>query len=447
MFTNVCVNLKDNLIGINMSCTVVVGMQWGDEGKGKIVDLMTNDYDIVVRYQGGNNAGHTIVYDDKKIVLHSVPSGIIQNKICVLGNGVVIEPISFLAEINALEKSGYNITECLKISDLAHIVLPYHQMLDTLREENRDPENKIGTTGKGIGPVYQDKIARQGLRLCDLRDSSKLLTKLTQLIKKKVLETEFVMREDIDYNININNVYKTLQEFYKRIQHMLIDSSLYLNEALDLKKKILFEGAQGTFLDIDYGTYPFVTSSNTLSAAACLGSGIGPVHIQRVLGVIKSYATRVGNGPFVTELNDNDGKYLQSVGLEFGSTTGRTRRCGWFDAVMAKKAVQLNGVSDLVMTKVDVLDKMEEIKVAVAYQHKDGNITDTYPVTNLEDYVPIYKKFQGWCCDTTQIKRAQDLPENLLLYIQEIEHLLKVPVSMISSGPNRSQIIQMWNVV
>lgn len=422
-----------------MTCTVVVGTQWGDEGKGKIVDLLTAESDAVVRYQGGNNAGHTVMYEDKTIVLHLIPSGILQGKESILGNGVVIEPNSLLDEIKGLINAGYNVENNLKISSQAHLVMPYHQMFDTLKEISKG-DKKIGTTCRGIGPTYEDKVGRVGLRICDLNNDN-LKSKLKEILEIKKIEFELFDRFDIDYNINLENLYKNLKDFYNKIKDYIIDSSDRVNDLIDENKNIIFEGAQGTFLDVDHGTYPYVTSSNTLAGAACVGSGIGPTKINRVIGITKAYATRVGSGPFPTELKNQEGEYLRKVGNEFGATTGRPRRCGWFDSLLVKHAVRLNGITDIALTKLDVLDSLDHIKICTGYVLPNGELIDRFTYDGLEEAMPQYHVMSGWKTNTKGMTSKDQLPFNLLLYIEKIEWLIKANVSIISTGPKREETI------
>ena len=422
-----------------MTCTVVVGTQWGDEGKGKIVDLLTAESDTVVRYQGGNNAGHTVMYEDKTIVLHLIPSGILQGKESILGNGVVIEPNSLLDEIKGLINAGYNVENNLKISSQAHLVMPYHQIFDSLKEISKG-DRKIGTTCRGIGPTYEDKVGRVGLRICDLNDKN-LKSKLKEILEIKKIEFELFDRFDIDYNINLENLYKNLKDFYNKIKNYIIDSSDRINDLIDENKNIIFEGAQGTFLDVDHGTYPYVTSSNTLAGAACVGSGIGPTKINRVIGITKAYTTRVGSGPFPTELKNQEGEYLRKVGNEFGATTGRPRRCGWFDSLLVKHAVRLNGITDIALTKLDVLDTLDHIKICTGYVLPNGELIDRFTYDGLEEAMPQYHVMPGWKTNTKGMTSKDQLPFNLLLYIEQIEWYIKANVSIISTGPKREETI------
>jgi adenylosuccinate synthase len=425
-----------------MTCIVVVGTQWGDEGKGKIVDILTEEADAVVRYQGGDNAGHTVMFEDQKVVLHLIPSGILKDKECILGNGVVINPTSLLNEIKELK--DYDVLSRLKISSQAHLVMPYHQMIDNIRESKR--KNKIGTTGKGIGPAYEDKVGRFGIRICDIvQDNFK--DKLQEIIDHKLKgdikdKRDFTPfdRYDIDYNLNVDNLYDNLRKFYETMENNIINSPRRIYELAKEQKNILFEGAQGTFLDVDHGTYPYVTSSNTTAAAACIGSGIGPTFIDRVVGVTKAYTTRVGSGPFPTEIDNAIGLYIRNEGKEFGATTGRPRRCGWFDAVLVKKAVELNGIKQIALTKLDVLDDFDTIKICHKYL-VDGNEIDYVPETGLDNVQPVYHEMKGWKEITKGLQHRSELPKEMLAYIDQLEHYIGAKVSMISTGPKREETI------
>ena len=420
-----------------MTCTIVVGTQWGDEGKGKIVDLLTAESDAVVRYQGGNNAGHTVMYEDKKVVLHLIPSGILQGKEAILGNGVVIEPNSLLHEIKELETAGYDVSK-LKISKQAHLVLPWHKFFDNLREDKKG-SNKIGTTGRGIGPAYEDKVARSGLRICDIKKDN-FAQLVSNLLQQKESELQNFKRDDLGYVIYLDNLVENLTAFYARIEKYLIDSSAHINKLINEKKKIIFEGAQGTFLDVDHGTYPYVTSSNTIAGAACTGSGIGPTKIKRVIGITKAYTTRVGAGPFPTELHGEEGENFRKLGDEFGATTGRPRRCGWFDAVLVRRAVELNGITDIALTKLDVLDTMEKVWICTHYAKNNVSV-DEFPMFDLAEIEPRWFVMPGWQQSTRGIKTYMDLPKNLKLYIDQIEWYTKTRVSIISTGPKREETI------
>ena len=421
-----------------MTCTVIVGAQWGDEGKGKIVDLLTNKADAVVRYQGGNNAGHTVMYEDQKIVLHLVPSGIIQGKECILGNGVVIEPSALLKEIKDLEFAGYDIWR-LRISSQAHVILDYHLLLDY--EKEKDQATKIGTTCKGIGPTYTDKISRTGLRICDLKNAESLRSKLELIMPKKINDIKWYTGNCADFDID--KMVEKLQAYYSELKPYLIDSPDRINSLIQTGKDIIFEGAQGTLLDIDHGTYPYVTSSNTLAGAACTGSGIGPTKINKVLGVVKAYATRVGNGPFPTEITTEKGEYLRHMGNEYGATTGRPRRCGWFDAVTVKRAVELNGITELALTKLDVLDTFDEIKICSGYNWIAGAPCVGYP-EDLDKVKPFYHVMPGWKCRTRGLTDYSKIPIQMRHFIEQIEWYTKCKVGILSTGPKREETIKVW---
>ncbi len=377
-----------------MSVKIIVGAQWGDEGKGKIVDLLSEQVDIVARYQGGANAGHTIVIDGEQYILHLVPSGILhENTICVIGNGVVIDPLALLEEIEFLKSKGISVDGRLWISHRAHLIMPYHQLLDQAKE-SKDADHKIGTTGRGIGPAYVDKVNRMGIRIVDLLDRDTLKNKLRTNIKEK---NEILKKIYEEKEIDVDEIINEYLEFDNKIDPYIKEVSTFLNESLKDGKQILLEGAQGTLLDIDFGTYPYVTSSNPTSGGACAGVGIGPTKIESVLGVIKAYTTRVGMGPFPTEIGEEEDFDLRDLGGEYGATTGRPRRCGWFDAVIANFAVQVNGLDSFALTKLDVLDSLEEIKVCVAYKYEGKTIT-TFPseMRILENCEPVYESFPGW---------------------------------------------------
>ena len=418
-----------------MTCTVIVGAQWGDEGKGKIVDLLTHKADAVVRYQGGNNAGHTVMYEDKKVVLHLVPSGILQGKECILGNGVVIEPSALLKEIKDLEFAGYDVVNKLRVSSQAHVILDYHLLLDSAKE--KDQANQIGTTCKGIGPTYTDKISRMGLRLCDLKNAESLKTRLGFLVPKKVNDIKYYSGNCDDFDIN--KMVEKLQAYYSELQPYIIDSPARINELINMDKDVIFEGAQGTLLDVDHGTYPYVTSSNTLAGAACTGSGIGPTKINKVLGIVKAYTTRVGNGPFPTEITTDKGEYLRQMGDEYGATTGRPRRCGWFDAVLVKRAVDLNGISELALMKLDVLDTFDEIKICTGYNWITGGPCVGYPINDLDNVTPYYHVMPGWKCSTKGLTDYKKVPIQMRNFIEQIEWYTKCKVGIVSTGPKREE--------
>ncbi len=409
---------------------LIVGIQWGDEGKGKIVDLLAQRYDIVVRYQGGHNAGHTIVVSGKKYALHLIPSGVLNpNAINVIGNGVVISPEALIKEMEQFD----NLEGRLFISDSAHMILEHHILLDQAKEKLRG-KNAIGTTGRGIGPTYSDKIARSGFKIGMLKDIDRL---------EEELKTYLTQNEPIFNSLNITIDFKSIREklenYKKQLDKYIINTTNYLWQALDENRKILLEGAQGTMLDIDHGTYPYVTSSSTVSAGACIGTGLNPKDLGEITGIVKAYATRVGNGPFPTEEFGEDGEKLRQQGHEFGTTTGRARRCGWFDAVAVKSASRLNGCDNLALMKLDVLDGFEKIKVCVGYQ-VDGQEIDYLP-SDLEKVKPIYREFDGWDkCEG--VREFEKLPKNAQQYIKELEKLVSTKISIISTSPDRDDTIR-----
>ena len=430
-----------------MACLIIVGTQWGDEGKGKVVDLLTERADAVVRYQGGNNAGHTVMFGNQTFILHMVPSGILRETTSILGNGVVIDLTAFVKEINELEQTGIDVEKHLRISDRAQLVMPWHKTIDRLREQQKG-KSKIGTTGRGIGPAYEDKAGRAGIRVGDLLDQENFRNRLEEIVndKNKILKQYFDADEA---SFSAEEIFSEYADYLKKLKPCIADTPLLINQFVEDGKHILFEGAQGTFLDVDHGTYPFVTSSNTLSGNACVGSGIGPTRITGVLGIVKAYTTRVGSGPFPTELFDNDGKLLQSEGNEFGATTGRPRRCGWFDALLVRQAVRLNGITSLAVTKLDVLDKFDTLKIAVAYRKSNGEECENFP-GSLENVSPVYHEMPGWKCSTAGIVEYDKLPSEMLAYLEKISELVAAPVSVISTGPKREETIvlnpdQFWD--
>lgn len=414
---------------------VLLGLQWGDEGKGKVVDVLTPRYDVVARFQGGPNAGHTLEFEGKKYVLRSIPSGIFQNNnVNIIGNGVVLDPILFMDEAKALEESGTDIKKILKISKKAHLIMPTHRRLDAAQEKAKG-DSKIGTTGKGIGPTYTDKISRNGLRVGDIFSNfeqkyaiakAKHIATLTQLGgDTDVAELEAQWMQAIDYIKGFD----------------IIDSEYVVNGLLSQGKKVLCEGAQGTMLDVDFGSYPFVTSSNTITAGACVGLGLAPNKIGDVYGIFKAYCTRVGSGPFPTELFDETGAKIRDLGHEYGAVTGRERRCGWVDLVALKYAIMINGVTKLIMMKSDVLDGFETIKACTAYKI-DGVVTDQFPFDIKDENIePIYKELKGWNTDMTSMKSTEEFPAEFKAYIDFLESELNVPICIVSVGPDRSQTI------
>ncbi len=429
-----------------MACVIIVGTQWGDEGKGKIVDLLTERADAVVRYQGGNNAGHTVMFGDKTFVTHLVPSGILRKTTSVLGNGVVIDLAELIKEIEELEQMGIAFENHLHISDRAQLVMPWHKTFDRLGEEQKG-KNKIGTTGRGIGPAYKDKIGRSGIRVGDLLDLEHFRSRLEVLVGENNQLLEHLYKS-AETPFSAEQIFAEFTAYLNKLKPYICDTPLLVNQLVEQGKNILFEGAQGTFLDVDHGTYPFVTSSNTLAGGACAGAGIGPTRITDVLGIVKAYTTRVGSGPFPTELFDKDGELLQSEGQEFGATTGRPRRCGWFDALLVRQAVRLNGVTGMAIMKLDVLDKFETLKIAVAYRLTDGELTEDLP-RSLENVTPVYEEMPGWNCETAGITDYDQLPPEMLAYLERLSELVGAPVSIISTGPKREESIvlnpdQLW---
>ena len=420
-----------------MNTYVVVGTQWGDEGKGKIIDVLAPKADYIVRFQGGNNAGHTVVVNDEKFILQLLPSGIINSKgKCIIGPGVVVDIEVLLKEINELEKRGKNLDN-LFIDERAHLIMPYHIEIDKAREEARG-ENKIGTTQRGIGPCYIDKIARNGIRTGDLLEMDRFKDKLMWNIKDKNDMLQRYGKETFE----LETLYNKYVELAEKIKHRIIDAVSEVNEAVDNNKTVLFEGAQALMLDIDYGTYPYVTSSSPTAGGAAVGAGVSPRKIERVLGVMKAYTTRVGEGPFPTEEDNETGEILRKTGGEYGSNTGRPRRCGWLDLVIGKYAVMINGLTDIVLTKLDVLDGFDKVKIAVAYEI-DGKRYVNYPpnLRKSKEVKVIYEEFDGWKEDISKIKDYNELPENCKKYIKFIEEFLGCSVSMVSVGPERTQNI------
>jgi adenylosuccinate synthase len=421
-----------------MSLDLLLGLQWGDEGKGKIVDAITSDYDIIARFQGGPNAGHTIEFDGHKHVLHTIPSGIFnQGAINIIGNGVVIDPAIFLNEINGLKKFNIDLNSKLFISKRAHLILPTHKIIDATSEASKG-KKKIGSTLKGIGPTYMDKTGRNGIRVGDIIDDN--WQKKYNSLKEKHLSLISNFNQSVDIDLN-----KLEAEFFEGIKCLksfnLIESENYLNKSIKKGKRILAEGAQGSLLDIDFGTYPFVTSSNTTSAGACSGLGVPPNKIKNIRGIFKAYTTRVGSGPFPTELFDSTGEKIREIGHEYGATTGRDRRCGWLDLVALKYTIEINGVTELNIMKSDVLSSIGKLLVCTSYTI-DGKIVDFFPYDiKSKDITPNYVEFKGWDMDITKIKNEKDLPDELIDYIDYIELFVGVPIKLISVGPDRTQTI------
>jgi len=424
-----------------MASTVVIGAQWGDEGKGKIIDILSRESDLIVRYQGGNNAGHTVVIGDKTFILHLVPSGILhKGKTCVIGNGVVVSPAALIEEIEGLKASGIKLGSSLLISEQAHIIFPYHWKIDELREIAKG-KGKIGTTKRGIGPCYTDKVARCGIRMADLLDDKIFKSKLKENLKEK----NAILRKVYGFKgYSFDVLYKQYAEYRKKIKAYITDATLVVNKALDENKKVLFEGAQGTFLDVDFGTYPYVTSSNSTAGGACTGTGVGPVKIGKVVGVVKAYTTRVGEGPFPTEFSSKLMHAIRKKGKEFGATTGRPRRCGWFDAVLVKHAVMVNSIKEIVVTKLDVLDDLKTIKVCTGYRYK-GKTYKTFPanIEMLFNVTPIYEQHPGWESDTSKVTSYKKLPANAKKYLKRLSDIVGTKISMVSVGSDRKQTLKL----
>jgi len=422
-----------------MPVTVVIGSQWGDEGKGKIVDLLAPEVDIVARYQGGANAGHTIVWGDQQFVLHLIPSGIFHEGVtCVIGNGVVIDPVALMDEIRQVEALGFRVEGRLLISHNAHLIMPYHKALDIARERWRDAE-AIGTTGRGIGPAYVDKFARSGIRVVDLLNREGLREKLRTNLEEKNAILQSVYQDEA---IDVEAMIEEYVDFDRRIDPFVTDTTAFLGEALADGKRVLAEGAQGALLDVDFGTYPYVTSSHPTAGGCCTGLGVPPTAIDRIVGIVKAYTTRVGNGPFPTELLDDDGKWLRAEGREIGATTGRPRRCGWLDTVALRYTARLNGFTDLAITKLDVLAGMDELKVCMAYRIGD-KATERFPndIATLERVEPIYETLPGFDGDLAGAENVEDLPANARDYLTFISDVIGVPISMISTGPRREETL------
>ena len=419
-----------------MTSVVVVGTQWGDEGKGKITDFLSQDAEVIARYQGGDNAGHTIVIDGKKFKLHLIPSGIFfPEKISVIGNGVVVNPKSLVKELEYLHAEGVS-TESLRISDRAHVILPYHIKLDQLQEAAKG-DNKIGTTNKGIGPAYMDKAARVGIRIADLLDRDVFAERLRINLEEK--NRQFTKLYDAEA-LSFDDIFEEYYEYGQQIKQYVTDTSVILNDALDNGKRVLFEGAQGVMLDIDQGTYPFVTSSNPVAGGVTIGSGVGPSKIDKVVGVCKAYTSRVGDGPFPTELFDEVGDRIREVGHEYGTTTGRPRRVGWFDSVVMRHSRRVSGITNLSLNSIDVLSGLDTVKICVAYD-LDGERIDHYPASleQLKRCKPIYEELPGWSEDITGVRHLDELPENARNYVRRVGELVGVRISTFSVGPGREQ--------
>jgi len=423
-----------------MSNIVIVGTQWGDEGKGKVVDVLAEKTGVIIRFQGGNNAGHTMVVNGESFISHLVPSGILHpGKLCLIGNGVVVDPGVLIQEIDGLRKRGISITpENLLVSENAHLIMPYHKLIDHGREKLKGKQ-KLGTTGRGIGPCYEDKVTRRGIRFCDLIDGNVFQEKISSVLEEKRFYLEAFLKSEA---VEMTDILKEYEPYADVLRPHVTNVSVVLNQAVKEGKNILFEGAQGTHLDIDHGTYPFVTSSNTVAGNACCGTGIGPTQIDKVIGMVKAYTTRVGAGPFPTELNDEVGDRIQERGAEFGATTGRRRRCGWLDAVVVRNAARLNSLTGLAVTKLDVLNGMQALKLCTAYRYKGQTLTE-FPVSLevLEQCEPIYEELPGWSEDIGPIRDFCELPKNAADYLRRIEELVEVPVQIVSVGPGREETI------
>lgn len=418
---------------------VVLGTQWGDEGKGKIVDLLTDQAAAVVRFQGGHNAGHTLVIDGEKTVLHLIPSGILRENVeCLIGNGVVVAPDALLREILKLEEKGVPVRERLRISPACTLILPYHVALDQAREAARI-EGKIGTTGRGIGPAYEDKVARRGLRIGDLFNAERFAEKLREVLDQHNFMLEhFYKVEPVDYQTTLDEALS----YAEMLKPLMIDVTARLHTLRKQNARIMFEGAQGSLLDIDHGTYPYVTSSSTTAGGTATGSGFGPLYLDYILGITKAYTTRVGAGPFPTELFDETGAYLAEKGHEFGSTTGRARRCGWFDAVILRRTSEINSISGICLTKLDVLDGLETVKICVAYKNAAGEeIEAPTDADSYDGLVPVYEEMPGWAESTIGATSLEQLPANARAYVKRIEELIGAPIDIVSTGPDRNETI------
>ncbi len=422
-----------------MSVVVIVGAQWGDEGKGKIVDYLTRKADVVARYQGGHNAGHTVVIKDEKYILHLIPSGILhKNTLCIIGNGVVVEPAALINEMRGLKKRGITVGDNLLISRNAHLIMPYHAALDHASEKAKGKKN-IGTTGRGIGPTYVDKMGRSGIRVGDLLTPEAFLEKL----KANLGQVNFLLKNLYKApTFRAEHVFTVYMKYAKILSRHIADTDVVINDAVARKRNVLLEGAQGTLLDIDHGTYPFVTSSSAIAGGACTGLGIGPTKINMVLGIVKAYTTRVGSGPFPTELHDKTGEMIRGKGGEFGSTTGRARRCGWLDTVILKHSCRVNGLSGMVITKLDILDGMDTLKICTSYAYR-GEILKEMPkeLSVLEQCVPVYEEVKGWKESTLGIRDFAKLPKKAQAYIRRIEALIGVKASIVSTGQKRDELI------
>jgi adenylosuccinate synthase len=427
-----------------MANVAIIGAQWGDEGKGKVVDLFTHEADIIVRFQGGNNAGHTLVVDGKKTVLHLVPSGALHpDKLCIIGNGVVVDPEILIAEIESLKAQGHLVhSELLRISEQAHVIMPYHKAIDLARERLRG-KGKIGTTGRGIGPAYEDKVARVGIRFVDLLEEDTFRDKLRRNIEEKNIYLKAILKEKALHFDKIHDKYAGHRD---KLKDYVTNTGLLLDQEMRAGKRVLFEGAQGTLLDVDHGTYPYVTSSSTITGGACSGAGVGPQTIQQVIGISKAYTTRVGSGPFPTELNGPDGETLRREGAEFGATTGRSRRCGWFDAIGVRHAVRMNGMTGIALTKLDVLTGFKKIPICTAYRYDGKRITE-FPASSkvMQKADPVYEEMDGWSEPLDNVRDFSDLPKSAQKYVRRIEKVIGTEIILVSVGPGREQTILLKN--
>lgn len=422
-----------------MPNVIVVGLQWGDEGKGKIVDVLSEKADIVARYQGGHNAGHTVVINQEKFILHLIPSGILnENKTCLIGNGVVVDPAALLKEISGLRERGIQVGKNLLLSKNAHLIMPYHTVLDRENERLRGAKS-IGTTGRGIGPAYCDKVSRGGIRVADLLQPDLFREKLSaNLVHVNFLIEHLYKSPPLD----AERIFQEYMGYAEKLSEHIADTDILINELIARKKNVLFEGAQGTLLDIDHGTYPYVTSSNAIAGGACTGLGVGPTKITRVLGVVKAYTTRVGSGPFPTEIRDALGEHLREKGGEYGATTGRPRRCGWLDMIVLRHSARINGVTGIAITKLDILDGLETIRICTAYKHNGKTYTEFPKELNiLEEAEPVYEETDGWSESTLGIRDFKKLPKTAKTYIRKIETMLGVKVHLISTGQRRHELI------
>jgi len=423
--------------------TVIIGTQWGDEGKGKIVDLLAARADLVVRFQGGNNAGHTMVVDGEQFISHLVPSGILQGKTCLIGNGVVVDPAVLIEEMDYLDGKGIDVgAGRIKVSERAHLIMPYHQAVDLARE-NHKGDKKIGTTGRGIGPAYEDKATRRGVRFIDLLESETFAEKVCTLLDEK----NFYLKNYLSAaTLDAEEIIDTYRRYADRLAPHVTNVSITLDEAIKKGRQVLFEGAQGTHLDIDHGTYPFVTSSNTVAGNACCGSGVGPGAVTDVIGIVKAYTTRVGAGPFPCELFDATGACIQEKGVEFGATTGRKRRCGWLDTVIVRNAVRLNGLTGLAITKLDVLGGLDELKICIGYDYKGSRLNE-FPASLkvLAECTPLYEALSGWSEEISTIRQFGDLPQATRAYLKRVEELTETPIQIVSVGPGRDETIVLKN--